>query len=51
MRVMALIGAIWVVLSLAGAFFPGLSFHVYFGTTEGAQKWHIERAQAKEETS
>ena len=38
------VGFACVVALVAGAVIPGVSCHVYFGTTEGAKEWHKERA-------
>lgn len=37
---MAFIGAMWTAAVLAGSMVPGVAFHVYFGTEDGAMAWH-----------
>jgi len=34
------VGVVCVVALIAGAVIPGVSCHVYFGTTDGAREWH-----------
>lgn len=49
MRVLAIIGGTFLLASFAGALIPGVSYHVYFGTDEGAMEWHRKHAQPKEQ--
>lgn len=48
MKALTLIGAAFVIASLAGAFIPGAAFHVYFGTEDGARAWHRKHVEPKE---
>lgn len=43
------IGVLAAVAFITGAIIPGVSFHAYWGSSKGAQKWHADRAAAKEE--
>lgn len=50
MRLLAeIIGWGFIACALCGAMLPGLDFHVYFGDSVGAAKWH-SKYQAKKET-
>ena len=49
MRMLALIGGAFLLAVFAGALIPGVSYHVYFGTDEGAIEWHRKHAQPKEQ--
>jgi hypothetical protein len=49
MRVLALIGGFFLLFTIIGSL-PGMSFHVYFGTEEGARKWHNEHSQNHDHT-
>lgn len=42
-NVFAVIGATFVLLSIAGAIIPGFSYHVFAGTTDKAMEWHKEQ--------
>lgn len=48
MRALALIGALFIFSCVIGAVVPGAAFHVYFGTEEGAAKWHRQILKGKE---
>lgn len=50
MRVLAIIGGLFLLFVLAGALIPGASCHLYFGTDQGALEWHQKHAQPKEST-
>lgn len=43
-RIATVIGWIFVIFWLLGSVIPGVSFHVYFGPTEGAKQWHSEQS-------
>jgi hypothetical protein len=53
MTVPKIFGVVFIVLSIAGALVPGLTFCLYFGAEEGALAWHrgqivrLEAARAK----
>ena len=47
MRVFTIIGVLFVSASMLGGLVPGMAFHVYLGTAQGAHDWHREQA-AKE---
>lgn len=49
MKVLAIIGGTFLLAVFAGALIPGVSYHVYFGTDEGALEWHRKHAQFKEQ--
>ncbi len=34
------VGAFFVIAAAAGVFIPGVAFHAYLGSSEGALKWH-----------
>jgi len=44
MRVLAIIGGMFLLCAVAGALIPGVSYHVYFGTDQGALEWHRKNA-------
>ena len=48
-RVLVIIGGTFLLAVFAGALIPGVSYHVYFGTDEGAMEWHRKHAQHKEQ--
>lgn len=37
------VGSCFLIAAVAGIFIPGVEFHIYFGTKEGAIKWHEEK--------
>ena len=45
MRVLAIIGAVFLIFSLLASLVPGAAFHVYFGTEDGAKKWHAKNSK------
>lgn len=47
MRVLAIIGGTFLVCVFLGAAVPGVAYHVYFGTEDGATEWHQKHAQPK----
>lgn len=48
MRVLAIIGGMFLLCVFAGALIPGVSYHVYFGTDQGALEWHRKNATDNE---
>ncbi len=48
MRVLAIIGGMFMLCVFAGALIPGVSYHVYFGTDQGALEWHRKNATDNE---
>jgi hypothetical protein len=43
MTVPKIFGVVFIVLSIAGALVPGLTFCMYFGSEGGALAWHREQ--------
>ncbi|WP_168162353.1 hypothetical protein [Acidovorax sp. KKS102] len=48
MSALAIIGATFLCAVFAGAVIPGVAYHVYFGTEDGALEWHQKHAQPKD---
>lgn len=42
------VGVLTIVAAVTGAVIPGLSFHAYWGTDQGAKEWHIDHANRKD---
>jgi hypothetical protein len=39
------VGFIFVIALFAGSVIPGVSCHVYFGSSDGAAEWHKKKAE------
>lgn len=48
MKTLAFIGAVWTLVILVFSFTPGLAFHLYAGTEDGAAKWHQAQAATEQ---